>query len=1096
MEISQIIERAQLDAIDCRHSVWLAASAGSGKTTVLTNRVLNLLLSETNPSKILCLTFTKAAAAEMANRITKVLKIWTAASPEKLFEMLTKLRGIPPDNKTIIKARRLFTDVLETPGGMKIMTIHSFCQSVLKRFPIEAHISPQFDVIDEAQSNILIKKALDLIAENHLADEDLADINGYFRLNDKENNIFTIIQDNIVKLSALLNQYPDLNKLKNKLTEEFDLLKYSSEKQIVSDYFKSENIENAPHTTAAFLELKNLYLTKEYKVNKKNESLKEKANVYYEFYQKYVLYQSIRLTMCFLSFVKKFIQTYQSLKKDEDVLDYNDLITLTEKLLLNSPQWVMYKLDGGIDHILVDEAQDTNEEQWNIIRLISEEFFAGLGRETEMERTLFVVGDQKQSIFSFQGADPLKFDEMKRYFRDKIINARHTFKIIPMNASFRSTGAVLNLVNDLLNRPAAARGVVNIGENAIHNLTRLNEPGLIEIHPPIKVYSHSSDELWSIPERDLVVDGAMKVSEDVADKIKSFLDKKEILDSQNRPIEPKDITILVRNRGSVVGKLERALKDRGIPVAGIDRLDLSGHIAVQDLMALAKFALLPEDDLNLACLLKSPIIGLSEEELAKLCVNRNEQTLFKRIQTQDDTLAKKLFEILNLADKMPPYEFFATVLGAYKGREKFLARLGYEAMEAIDEFLNMTFTFEQTNISSLQNFVYWFQGRKSVIKRDMEQNDQNTVKIMTVHASKGLQNNIIFIVDNQNTVIKKKNLIWQNNLPLWLPDKEFQSPDLIEELYQKEAQKQEEEEHRLLYVAITRARDRVYLYGWCKTQAQKENTQKTQKEKKQKKKAENPPKVKELKEKTWHQLISAAVQEIPADENGVIRICYPPAYQPHYLMENLNNDALEEKSLPDWVKAPAPVETPLSKPLMPSRLIENEPQNDSIVGAGQEKALKRGTFLHKLLQYLPQIASEKRMEVSLKLKPSDIELPENFFEIFENKFRPLFGSNSLAEVPIVGVVGKKAFSGQIDRLVINEKEVWIIDYKTNRHVPSCPQEVHRIYKMQLAAYKNLIKKIFSDKIIKTFLLWTENMSLMEMTDETTSYDEQFEKDEP
>ncbi len=1090
MQINEVIEKAQREAIDCHHSVWLAASAGSGKTTVLTNRVLNLLLSETNPSKILCLTFTKAAAAEMANRITKVLKIWTAASPEKLLDMLTKLRGIPPDNKTVIKARRLFTDVLETPGGMKIMTIHSFCQSVLKRFPIEAHISPQFDVIDEAQSDILIKKAFDLIVENHSADEDLTDINGYFHLNDKNNNIFKIIQENIVKLSALLNQYSDLNKLKQQLMKKYDLLKYHSEKQIISDYFKSENIENTSFETETFLSLKSLYLTKNYKANNKNKDLKEKAGIYYEFYQKYTLYQSVELTVRFLSFVKKFLKTYQSLKKEEDVLDYNDLITLTEKLLSQSPQWVMYKLDGGIDHILVDEAQDTNPEQWNIISLISEEFFAGLGRETDMERTLFVVGDQKQSIFSFQGADPLKFDEMKRYFRDKIINARHTFKIIPMNASFRSTGAVLNLVNDLLNRPTAARGVINIGEDATHNLTRLNEAGLIEIHPPIKVYSRSSDELWAVPERDSIVDGPTKVSEDVADKIKSFLEKKEILESQNRPIEPKDITILVRKRGTIVSKLERALKDRGIPVAGIDRLDLSGHIAVQDLMVLAKFALLPEDDLNLACLLKSPLIGLSEEELLKLCSNRNEQTLFKRIQAENDTLAKKLFEILNLADKMPPYEFFATILGAYRGREKFLARLGYEAMEAIDEFLNMTFTFEQTNISSLQNFVYWFQGRKSVIKRDMDQNDQNTVKIMTVHASKGLQNNIIFIIDNQNDTVKKKNLIWQNNLPLWLPDKEFQSPDLIEDMYNKEAQKQEEEEHRLLYVAITRARDRVYVYGWCKTQ--KETTKKGNEKKK---KAENQTTEKELKEKTWHQLISAAVQGMPADENGVVRICYPPNYQPRFLRENLYNNNLEEKPLPEWVKTPAPVETPLSKPLMPSRLIDNEPQNDSIVGVGQEKALKRGTFLHKLLQYLPQTAPEKRKEITLKLKPSDIDLPEHFFEIFENKFQPLFGSNSMAEVPIVGVVGGKVFSGQIDRLVIYENEVWIIDYKTNRQVPSCPNEVHRIYKMQLAAYKNLIKKIFSDKIVKTFLLWTENMSLMEMTNETASFDEQFKKDE-
>lgn len=1087
MNIDETIKQAQREAIDIHYSVWLAASAGSGKTTVLTNRVLNLLLCEIDPFKILCLTFTKAAAAEMSNRITNILKIWTSASLDKLIEMLTQLRGFPPDDNTIIKARHLFTDVLETPGGMKIMTIHAFCQSVLKRFPIEAHISPQFEVIDDAQSEILIKKAFDLLITDKLVEEDLNFINGYFHLNQPNMNIFKVIQSNIVSLKHLTDTYPKLETIEKKLKEQYGLSHYSSENEIISDYFQSNDAPIGEITTEAFLNLKSLYLSKTTgRTNGRiKKELKEKAVLYDEAYQKYHLLQAIKLTVRFLNFAKHFIQTYESLKKEEGVLDYDDLIAKTRELLQSSSQWVMYKLDGGIDHILVDEAQDTNAEQWNIIRLISEEFFAGLGRETDMERTLFVVGDKKQSIYSFQGADPLKFDEMKRYFRDKITNSRHTFKIIPMNASFRSTSAVLNLVNDLLNRPAAARGVIDVGENATHNLTRINEPGLIEIHPPVKVYSSTSYDSWPILERNTLSNAVMKVSADIADKIKEFLDTQEMLDSQNRPIEPKDITILLRNRGTIDTELVRALKDRGIPVAGIDRLDLSAHIAVQDLMATAKFALLPEDDLNLACVLKSPLIGLSEEELADLCIYRNGQTLWKQIQLKNDQLTKKLLDILNLADKMPPYEFFATILGAYEGRKQFLARLGFEAMEAIDEFLNMTLTFEQTNISSLQNFVYWFQARKSVIKRDMEQNDQNTVKIMTVHASKGLQNNIIFIVDNQDPRSKKSPLLWQDELPIWLPEKEFRSSDSIEKLYEREAQKQEEEEHRLLYVAITRARDRVYIYGWHKMQKEKDD----------KKEAENKENTAPLKEKTWHQLISAAVQEKTADENGVIRICQPADYQPHFMRENREQNQTPEKLLPAWVKTPAPVETPLSKPLMPSRLIDNEPISDSIVGTGQEKALKRGTFLHKLLQYLPQIPPEKRKETALKLKPADIELPARFFEIFENNFKPLFGSNSMAEVPIVGIVGGKVFSGQIDRLIINEKEVWIVDFKTNRTVPSAPEEVHRIYKMQLAAYKNLIKKIFSDKIIKTFLLWTENMSLMEMTNETASFDEQFEKDE-
>lgn len=1073
MNIDESIIKAKHEAIKSHYSVWVAASAGSGKTTVLTHRVLNLLLSKTQPSKILCLTFTKAAAAEMSNRITNELKIWTAASTEELRKRIQALRGFMPDEATLLKARQLFTNVLEAPSGMKIMTIHAFCQSVLKRFPIEAGISPQFEIIDDTAAGMLIKKAFDSIVSNESFASSLSYMSDYFQTT-RSNNVFSLIRENMAALRAFLKKYPDISKVEEALRKKFNLSEYLDENAVVSEFFKNDFVPAANPFPQNFLDIVDSY--KKLRSTKKSDPLKlEEKAICLKAYQNYTTIRLIRLTICFLNIVRQFLETYQNFKKKENILDYDDLIDITIQLLSEHAQrqWVMYKLDGGIDHILVDEAQDTNAEQWEIIKLISEEFFSGYGQQTGIEHTLFVVGDKKQSIFSFQGADPLKFDEMKTYFQDKIINSRHEFKVIPLNASFRSTEAVLNLVNNLLKHPVAKSGVTE--EDATHNLTRVGEPGLIEIHQPVTPHSDSSSIIWPIAQKNQTISSITKVSEEVADKIKSFFDNHEILESTNLPIEPKDITILVRKRSSIVSELVRVLKSRGIPVAGIDRLTLSDHIAVKDLMALAKFALLPEDDLNLAVLLKSPVIGLSEEEMSGLCMNRENQTLWEKIIQQNNALTDRLMNILDLADKMPVYEFFSSVLNVYGARRKFWARLGFEAMEAIDEFLNLTLEFEQTNFSSLQNFVFWFDSRESVIKRDMEQSEQNTVKIMTVHASKGLQNNIIFIVDNQNTRAPTLRLLWDDELPLWVPLKGLLEKSETAAIYDKALKKQEEEEHRLLYVALTRAKDRIYIYGWGK------------------KPSKAAPDKEKKPEKTWYQLVCATLEDNIPDKNGTIQIYCPPAYRPRFSMDNAS-PGKAQNSLPDWVSNKAPEETPLSKPLMPSRLIENEPLNESIVAAGQEKALKRGTFLHRLLQYLPMVPYEKREEIALKLKPEDIELPERFFDIFNNEFRSLFDSNSMAEVPIAGIVGDKVFSGQIDRLVIWDHEVWIVDYKTNRHVPSDPKNVHRIYKMQLAAYKSLIKKIFADKIIKTFLLWTENMSLMEMTSETESFDDLFKKE--
>ncbi len=1069
----------QQSAANPYQSVWVSASAGSGKTKVLTDRVLRLLLSDTRPEKILCLTFTKAAAAEMANRITNTLKKWTVADDKEIDKALQDLTGIPPKPELRIKARQLFIEVLETPGNMKIMNIHAFCQSVLKRFPIEAKVPPQFSVIDETQSGKLMQDALNQTIILPEFQQDITYLSDY--LTDKMmGKLFKHIADNEVRYATLFNQFKSASSIKKELIKHYKLSEYHSENDILIEYFyplKKSNytLNDVTEAQALLAEKSALYLNKDCtSINKRKKSNLENPEAWdiLDVHDKKRLFNIIQMTGHVLHLTENVIRLYRQFKKEQSMLDYGDLINKTRELLTTQTmtQWVMFKMDEGIDHILVDEAQDTSPDQWDIIRLISEEFFAGLGRETDVVRTIFVVGDKKQSIYSFQGADPDKFEEMHAYFKERVLTARKTFQTVPLNTSFRSVSVVLDVVNYMLNHQIAKKGVLNTDEKAVHTTTRIGEGGQIEVWPLVTVYKNDTDELWALPERVAVENPVTVLARKIGDKIKEMLVHQEKLISANRPIEPKDIMILVSKRTQIVPEIVRALKERDIPVAGIDRLDLSGHIAIQDLLTVAEFVLLPEDDLNLAALLKSPLIRLTEDDLMKLCVNRGNKTVWEQVQSMQPKAAERLKSILNQADKMPVYEFFANLLGPLGGRKAFISRLGEEANEAIDEFLNLCLQFEEENTPSLQGFLNWFKSRNNVIKRDMDQSEMNTVKIMTVHGSKGLQGKIVFLPDAQRLPTSEGTFFWQDNLPVWVASSGLKN-NYITPLLDTAKQAAEEEYHRLLYVALTRACDRLYICGWNKIQSKpKSDTKKTSS-------------AKESKIISWYDLIKQSLNIEESAEDVFSLSC-----EQSEIPENkkdvavVGNESLY--TLPTYLMQTAPEETPLSKPLMPSRMVENDTPEESIVSTGQSIALKRGEFIHKLLQYLPDVPPEKRKEVALHLKPDDIEIDENLFNLFENnKFTVLFGENSTAETPIVGIVDGKVFSGQIDRLVVLENEVWIVDYKTNKFVPRTATGVSQSYKIQLFAYKELIKNIFTDKVIKTFLLWTENLSLMEMTDE-------------
>ncbi|MDD4520366.1 MAG: UvrD-helicase domain-containing protein [Alphaproteobacteria bacterium] len=1029
-------------------SVWVNASAGTGKTKVLTDRVLRLLLEGVSPEKILCLTFTKAAAAEMSNRLFEILGKWVSVDNETLALSLESLTGRPASDEILTRARRLFAIVLETQGGMKIMNFHSFCQSLLKRFPLEAGVSPYFQIIDENETPLLLRQVASRLSFN----KDYFDEFSKFV---DESSLFKFVSDtlkDVALFERLFEKYETLEGIETALRQELHLKAEDSVEKIKKDLVPVGDFE----------EYFFFYITTKYTIRTSKpksyegtlEEFHERGEKFLEAHQKILSCQLVQNTLTLLSIIQSILSEYKAEKERRNVLTYDDLIFKVKTLLSKSKMaaWVLYKLDGGLDHILIDEAQDTNPSQWEIVRLLSEEFFAGKGRKDDLSRTLFVVGDRKQSIYRFQGADASEFEKMRHFFEQKIPS---NFEQLPMNISFRSSAPILDLVNLVLENKEAEQGILLPDEKAIHIPFRSKDAGIVEIYPVEKDEEKEKFDDWALLSSRIEdkKTGSQKTAQKIADKIECMLQDKEYLVSQKRPIEPKDILILVRKRTSFIPELVRLLKQKNIPVAGTDRLTLKDHIAVKDLVTLGNFLLLPSDDLTLACLLKSPFFGIEEDELLCLCQGRQTSTLFDYLRTVRSDIYEKLTTLLNLVSQISPFELFSYALDIFGGREKFYKRIGIDSKEVLDEFLNLALAYEEQNTPSLQNFLSYFEQTDITIKRDLDQGDLNAIRIMTVHGSKGLQGNIVFLPDTRGGLTPSKNgyLHWKNGLPFWVPRANLNTEYTLS-LKESLDEAEKAEYRRLLYVALTRAKDRLYIYGFDKKQ--------------------------KAKEYNWYSMITSS---LPDYVEGEIYHMEKTEPSPKTLSEKgLNSAPSMPLTKPDWLEKKAPEEKPLDKPLSPSKLTDEEIEAPSPL---QKTSLMRGSYIHALLQKLPNVPKEKWEKVATFMKPEDLtdfNVSAFLQKLEEPVFNHLFAPHSFTEVPIVGTFEGHIISGKVDRLVVLEKEVLLIDYKTNRFVPKDENAVPVLYKKQMSAYKTILEKIFLDKTIKSYLLWTENLNLMEL----------------
>jgi ATP-dependent helicase/nuclease subunit A len=1118
-----------------RASVWVAASAGTGKTTVLTERLLQLMLDGTDPSHILCLTFTRAAAAEMANRLDRELARWVTLSEGALAETLYELTGMFADPELIARARQLFALVLDTPGGTKISTIHAFCQTLLRRFPLEAGVAPEFVVIEERGAAELLAEAAQrvIIAAREGADSAICEALAIVAEHAAEEQFGELMQalaNERGKLRrALEHGFPALRKrlsktlgLSDRLTLESlvaafcaadacdepglaacaSILAEGSVKdralaKVLADWCEAPARRQsmldsylAAYLTTREREIKNSFVTKKTaraacKAGCDAAAVLAAEGARVQKFDKARAALILREATCALVRLgERLLREYDGAKRLKGVLDFDDLVSLTLALLQRPgvAPWVLFKLDGGLDHILIDEAQDTNPEQWQIVAALAEEFFAGAGARSVI-RTVFAVGDMKQSIFSFQRADPQAFLDMRRHFQDKANAVNQNWVELPLDLSFRSTEPVLQAVDAIFRRPEARAGVALDGRDIRHFAERAGHAGVVELWPvvaPAPAEEPDQDELPVAYRR--IAEPHARLARGIAATVAKWLAQGERLEARDRALRPGDIMVLVRRRNEFVGELLRALKQRGIPVAGADRLILTEQLAVQDLVALGRFLLLPEDDLTLAAVLKSPLFDIDEETLFELCYARDQESLWNRLRARAGACASlrhatdRLTAWLARADFVPPYELYAEILGAEGGRQALLHRLGPEAEDPVEEFLGLALAYEREHVPSLQGFLRWLTVAETEVKRDFAAHPRDEVRILTVHGAKGLEAPVVFLPDTIATPDQKVTLLWSKHdeLPLWKPPGDHAAPLYVSE---KSAwrDRQLQEYRRLLYVGLTRAQDRLYICGW-QTQRKPQ-------------------------EVCWHTLCHAGLREcaepfefdtrpligeIEGWSGRGLRLACPQTAAPQ--REPPSAAAVREEPLPDWATRQPPPEPTPPRPLFPSRPAGDEPPVLSPVNIGGRGRFKRGLLVHRLLQSLPELptagreaAARRFLALPTHALPQDEQddiCRETLAVLHHPDYAALFGPRSQAEVPLVGLVGGHALSGQIDRIVVDENQVLIVDYKTMRPVPAGEDEVAPLYLRQLAIYRAALAGIYPDREIRCAILWTQAPLLM------------------
>ena len=1099
--------RRQIEAADPDRSTWLSANAGSGKTRVLTDRVARLLLNGVPPQNVLCLTYTKAAAGEMQNRLFRRLGGWAMLDDARLAAELAAI-GVEGrvDADRLAKARRLFASAVETPGGLKIQTIHSFCAAILRQFPLEAGVSPGFREIDDRESALILREIFDTLAEGpdapvlaafarHCSAGGLAgllreivehaaafeaplaegEIPRWFGLEGDETPeslaapalaaeagvlpalVAALGQGSATMkaLAAALSAHPDWHDPEQR----FDALcrnlltKGGTPVKAVATTLGKLAPEILDTVTALQATLAEALRTRK-------------------------LLDAARKTVALHRFARLYVGAYRRRKTASGLLDFDDLIRRTLALLSRSElaQWVLFRLDGGIDHILVDEAQDTSPPQWEIIERLAQDFAAGAGARAGVMRTIFAVGDRKQSSYSFQGADPAEFQRMLEHFRAQLGDARRPFQDMELQHSFRSSPLILRLVDRLFSTDATA----GVSAPTTHTAFHPHLPGRVDLWPLIEDDAAGDPPEWhDASDRTDPMRAPLVLAERIAAEVRRMVDCESLPDGRGgqRPVAPGDVLILVRRRSFITDPLILALKKAGLPVAGADQIELASDLAVMDIIAVLKVLVTPGDSLSLAAALRSPLFGISEAGLYDLAEGRGEATLWDVLDARQSDHPEAfaiLSDLRRQADYLRPFELIGRLLVRHDGRRRLLARLGDEIDEAIDLLLAQALAYESSEVPSLTGFLTWHEAEGVKIKRQSDRAGDK-VRVMTVHGAKGLESEIVILPDtaDHRKPPPPRLIRLANGQPVFRVAKD-DVPEMQTSVYTAEERAAEEESNRLLYVALTRARRWLVICGAGKDTA---------------KDGELP---------CWHRLVTEAavgMEPVPVAspwgpfwrlEHGD----WPAPSQPRAPLAR--DPHVDPDPLPAWATSPAEPGPPLPVVLSPSLLGLVAPAPyASETGLSAEDALLRGNRLHLLAEILPRHPESDWPGVAAAFlrageePATESEIADLTAEatamLSDPGLRWLFGPGSLAEVGITAALPApdgRRISGRIDRLIRRDGEVLAVDFKSHRTVPDRPEDLPPEIRLQLAAYAHALSAIFPGERISVAVLWTRGPRLM------------------
>jgi ATP-dependent helicase/nuclease subunit A len=1123
LAIPESLRQRQTRASNPRTSAWVSANAGSGKTHVLTQRVLRLLLDGTPPAQILCLAYTKAAAANMADRVFSKLATWTSLSDAALAKAIVESGADAPGPRDLIFARQLFARTIESPGGLKIQTLHAFAERLLRLFPFEANVPAHFNVLDESDSRRLLLEARDAALVELGASSDTAGAldlvareSGITRFDELlmealgRAEIFGAHDDAPAYADALrapLGLAPDVTiasveaemlggdvgrkrrerwaqaleagtKKDRTLAESLHAVNQDGASQVrvqalLMALFKEDG-EGDPHGGEnGGVTTKNL----REKFPALEEELRHEQDRLIPLRERRRAVETLERSAALFVVARSILATFARMKAERGVLDFNDQIARALALVTrSSAAWVLHKLDYGLDHLLLDEAQDASQPQWGILAALSAEFFAGASARAK-NRTVFAVGDEKQSIFAFQGAAPQMFAEMKRAFAGRHSGAERPFADVPLTFSFRSAQTILDAVDMTFRADLAWRGVAATGEPPPkHDAIRRDLKGVVELWPPIAPSPAPEPEDWQVIEQPAQDNPPVVLAKRIAEVIKGWLrlsSPERVVDpatGEIRRIRESDVMILVRSRNAFFEAMIRALKAADVKTAGADRLKLKDHIAVMDLIAVGRTARLPDDDLTLACALKSPLLGFDDDALMKIAARRS-GSLVEALIGADEGIAKdaarRLVEWQARAKSLSPFAFYALLLGQDGGRRALIGRLGPEAADPIDEFLALALAHEQREAPSLYNFLAQVETTDVEIKRDMEVETEG-VRVLTVHASKGLEAPIVFLPDacgRPDSRHEPKLMRLSSPRPgdppvLAWARKSIEDADAVAAA-RAEARESEAGEHRrLLYVAMTRAAQRLIVAGYETSRSRPSDC--------------------------WWDLVHSgladAVVEAPAPFRG--------GGTTWRFGEGLRVEGLGETaparafaSLPDWIVANAAPEA-VAAALNPSRA-------GGVGGGDRERALE-GRLAHVLLEMLPNLSPARRPPAAAAYldmwggalaESARVALASKVLAaIGAPELSPIFGPHSRTEVALAGLLPRPgrpdlAYSGRLDRLVATDQGVLIVDFKLGEK-PDRPAAAHVA---QLALYRAALQPLYPGAKIRAALVYLVGPTLTEIS---------------